>query len=906
MADSDDGSGRDAALLCVLNDIHDLMKKYEPYVAAQMEEWEDWNRRSGSDADGSSSHSNSEHSGDVGKANSIERKDCASAEEKDVDSKPSQDEEYEVAPVIEIVQAPLPREGLFYQVPDIEFAGIKDKEWFKSREQYSRGLPADLTVPIGLPESPISEWGYFKPLWKSNFYGTKSLMYCYTGKGRPNFSGPWDKPGIGHNLDTDDLGDCVLHIPYSSLPPIDLDELLKRGQYRLPFNDNEQVPPYHLLKGLRTLPPDYRLNIDFQNHMLRQLDAATDVGKYVLDIQKKHESIYERGGIYEVEDIDTSGSSHTYSIQSSMSATQVEEWFLNIPSHQFRTTPQGFPLEYRTDDKWKSMPFNRIVTVRGLDHTYKETPWTSVDCDPDNISNGHLLDLHNECRLRADESLSGYPPAIFHICWMEIQETGQRVMSAAEMQFFGDVSPLTKKNWTLLVLGPKSRNQSPKRAKSPKLDQKLKNPGKQSLLMNMCTLINHFMEQAASSWMAVGQKMEELILFEIDDLNDILHDDGIFLQTQKLFWIIKEVDGILPMIRDAVQQWNWFYNTNGLSDLGGNEQPYTSLHGDISQPINETNECEERLENAEKLFKEIRERAKSLRDGLIGIASVKEAKESRILSENVRLLTYITIFYLPIALCTSMWAINDMFGTGVNGFGIITASISVGTYVVAFILLQLTSPPNKIGGVMRSLHSIWPKKLGSTSQFNNPQGIMLIGAKESEEKIGKRSGISQQVEGQALRKRTLGVISRLYKGGKGEQHGDGLGSLLKLAEKIDDELLLEEVLVYKRAAKPAATAKAPAALPTTDLAPSLEISGLPEPEEPEPELVEPEPDPEPEPPLGTTGHWHISSPEEEEPVLSEPLEELIEPAELSGVVEPAEGVGHEEPDGQTVSVEPVG
>lgn len=36
---------------------------------------------------------------------------------------------------------------------------------------------------------------------------------------------------------------------------------------------------------------------------------------------------------------------------------------------------------------------------------------------------------------------------------------------------------------------------------------------------------------------------------------------------------------------------------------------------------------------------------------LFSLTSVKEARESRLLSENVRLLTYVTVFYLPLTLC---------------------------------------------------------------------------------------------------------------------------------------------------------------------------------------------------------------------------------------------------------------
>ena len=97
---------------------------------------------------------------------------------------------------------------------------------------------------------------------------------------------------------------------------------------------------------------------------------------------------------------------------------------------------------------------------------------------------------------------------------------------------------------------------------------------------------------------------------------------------------------------------------------------------------------------------------------------MKEARESRILAENVKLLTYVTIFYLPLAFCTvsypnplnkavlivpqSMWAINNMFGTGTRGFVIITSLIALGTYAVVFGLLH---PPSRqsLVALMRAL-----------------------------------------------------------------------------------------------------------------------------------------------------------------------------------------------------------
>ncbi|KAH6666872.1 hypothetical protein B0J14DRAFT_704932 [Halenospora varia] len=90
-----------------------------------------------------------------------------------------------------------------------------------------------------------------------------------------------------------------------------------------------------------------------------------------------------------------------------------------------------------------------------------------------------------------------------------------------------------------------------------------------------------------------------------------------------------------------------------------------------------------------KSFMSMRDRARSLRDGIFALTSVTEAREARLLGENARLLTYVTVFYLPLSFCTSMWAINEMFGAGTRGFAIITSVITFVTYLSVFCLTKL-------------------------------------------------------------------------------------------------------------------------------------------------------------------------------------------------------------------------
>jgi hypothetical protein len=67
----------------------------------------------------------------------------------------------------------------------------------------------------------------------------------------------------------------------------------------------------------------------------------------------------------------------------------------------------------------------------------------------------------------------------------------------------------------------------------------------------------HFLIQTASeSWADVRDAIEQLLAGSIGE--EALAEDDKFSQSQKLFWVINKIDSILPMIADAVTQWNWY------------------------------------------------------------------------------------------------------------------------------------------------------------------------------------------------------------------------------------------------------------------------------------------------------------------------------------------------------------
>jgi hypothetical protein len=55
----------------------------------------------------------------------------------------------------------------------------------------------------------------------------------------------------------------------------------------------------------------------------------------------------------------------------------------------------------------------------------------------------------------------------------------------------------------------------------------------------------------------------------------------------------------------------------------------------------------------------------------------------------------------------SLWAINDMFGTGTRGFAIITVVLAFGTYIAVFSLLHPTTQKDAIVAIRKGLSFSW-------------------------------------------------------------------------------------------------------------------------------------------------------------------------------------------------------
>ena len=133
------------------------------------------------------------------------------------------------------------------------------------------------------------------------------------------------------------------------------------------------------------------------------------------------------------------------------------------------------------------------------------------------------------------------------------------------------------------------------------------------------------MTKASVSWVQIADEFEKLLV--LDDTKGILLEDEKFSQSQKLFWMLNKIEEFLPMITDVAVQWTWFRDANYLESLvdddffegrdwRGKIISKDKQQAEYHKKLSEIKKLIQRLEDSKLRFQAIRERARSLRDGV--------------------------------------------------------------------------------------------------------------------------------------------------------------------------------------------------------------------------------------------------------------------------------------------------
>lgn len=182
-------------------------------------------------------------------------------------------------------------------------------------------------------------------------------------------------------------------------------------------------------------------------------------------------------------------------------------------------------------------------------------------------------------------------------------------------------------------------------------------------------LIAHGLERISSRW-AEFQSFFEFILDGGDSLmkpaehDNLLFDDGAFSRSRRYFWAIDCLSEFDVVVSDNIVQWELY--------RAARIQPLLEGQGLPDLDMLQLKQVERRYEilcNQREFFRQKLIATKALRDAvstssknrvilaylryqLFNASAVIESRASTRLGENVKLLTYVSIFFLPLAFCT--------------------------------------------------------------------------------------------------------------------------------------------------------------------------------------------------------------------------------------------------------------
>lgn len=253
-----------------------------------------------------------------------------------------------------------------------------------------------------------------------------------------------------------------------------------------------------------------------------------------------------------------------------------------------------------------------------------------------------------------------------------------------------------QQHWTILLLTPLLFYRPSGLKKVP---IHIKGHQNSPMQINVVELIGDALGSASRGWRSLQEHIDNLLgtgaeIFDPELHDSLLFDDELFSGSRKYFWLINSLHTFDKVIQQNIEAWTSYRDRFllPLRDMLLQERE-PNWKERLEKGISRCDKFEADLCRSLKLFRDQRERTLALREGLFSASAVIESRASTRLGENVKLLTYVSIFYLPLAFCTSLWSTTDTFNFTTLGY--VTVIVALTTYILVFNL-------NNIAGAYKS------------------------------------------------------------------------------------------------------------------------------------------------------------------------------------------------------------
>ncbi|KAF5979814.1 hypothetical protein FCOIX_5114 [Fusarium coicis] len=306
--------------------------------------------------------------------------------------------------------------------------------------------------------------------------------------------------------------------------------------------------------------------------------------------------------------------------------------------------------------------------------------------------NQHLLCRPSAKDLHGSESA---PWRSFHISWYQLctQPTDAAVKQSTWNygRLYGEKGPHIKQQaftlgcayqelhgsdakrdsfWTVLIMKPSAADYDPYDVhKVPRRTYPPQNDGRQYRSEDVILdAIRTNLQKAANAWSRMQIALDAIVdhdpLF-LDPVqhDNLLFDDDTFSRSRQYFWIVSCLESFLVLIDDAIEEWRRFRADwpHMIMEIDPAEESRTGETPEAltRRVLGEIEAQVDRLRIISARFEASRDKTKALREGLFSASGVIESRVSTRLGENVKLLTYVSIFYLPLSFCVALWSINE-------------------------------------------------------------------------------------------------------------------------------------------------------------------------------------------------------------------------------------------------------
>ncbi|PMD29545.1 hypothetical protein L207DRAFT_574145 [Hyaloscypha variabilis F] len=213
------------------------------------------------------------------------------------------------------------------------------------------------------------------------------------------------------------------------------------------------------------------------------------------------------------------------------------------------------------------------------------------------------------------------------------------------------------------------------------------------------------LRSAADSWRRLLGELERTVsdgnayLSPIELQNSFFVEDDSYSNSRKYFWAIRVITEFIKALNDSIDQWRFYREARVEPFLEPKAEHFVDVENlgrawySVAAADKEASAACLELVGVKHNLEARLEEIKVMRDGLFNASAVIESRASTRLGENVKLLTYMTILFLPLAYCTSVWSINEAYGRARLAW--VSILVAFGTYFVTF----------NLGGLVKVLRS---------------------------------------------------------------------------------------------------------------------------------------------------------------------------------------------------------